>query len=157
MRYSLKIFYQFIYYRSISPCWLTITALSSKLRRGGAGERREEKAELHEDEKSRKQIQTDRKGSDEAPRQTGRCDTWDAGNYRDEDEGEEDKTCDTQDEEAVREGRRSSSSMWTPAVIKVWREKSREDEHKLRHKSQDDTTLNAASGEKNGKKGLIVS
>lgn len=52
--------------------------------------------------------------------------------------------------------RGSSSSMWTPAVIKVGREESREDEHKLRHKSEEDTTLNAASGEKR-KKRLIVS
>lgn len=64
-----------------------------------------------------------------------------------------------QDEEAVREGRRRRRScrrgMWTPAVIKVGREESREDEHKLRHKSEKDTTLNAASGEKRKKKGLL--
>lgn len=42
--------------------------------------------------------------------------------------------------------------MWTPAVIKVEREKSREDIHKLRHKSEEETTLNAASGGENGKK-----
>lgn len=52
----------------------------------------------------------------------------------------------------MRRGRGSSSSMWTPAVIKVGREKSREDIHKLRHKSEEETTLNAASGGENGKK-----
>lgn len=42
--------------------------------------------------------------------------------------------------------------MWTPAVIKVGREKSREDIHKLRHKSDRNHLKRCLSGGENGKK-----